>query len=185
MDIPPGFLPLSPLAMPCGRRAAASPAVPALAAVSPRRRGAAPTAMAGGDEQPRREGGRAASATAAAAALLLGLVLPSPLRRGGGSPSPVVGGVGAVAQADAKAAKHGAGVPVVMVKGAQRKGVRAASRAIWGSVEGKAAALFGEVGAGRFGLGWSNRGAIRWGWELSIAGVGQDCASLSVCICGM
>ncbi|GAB0493237.1 hypothetical protein MMPV_004513 [Pyropia vietnamensis] len=114
--------------MPCGRRTAASAAAPASAAVSFRRRGAAPTALAnsGGAGEPRREGGHAASASAAAAAaaaLLLGLVLPSPLRRGGGSPRPAEGGVGVMAQVDAEAAKRGAGMSVVMVKGAQRKGL--------------------------------------------------------------
>lgn len=133
MAAPPCFLPLSPLAMPCGRRAAAYATSPASSAVvSPRRRGA-PIASADGDGEARREGGRVPAAAAAAASLLLGLVLPSPLRHGGGSAIRAWGNGGeVVAQADAEAAKRAAGVPVVMVKGAQRKGVRAALRSVEG-----------------------------------------------------
>jgi len=56
-------------------------------------------------------------------ALLVGLVLPSPVRRGG----PAVGPGGVVTEATkegAEAVKGPGGVPVVMVKGTQRKGVR-------------------------------------------------------------
>lgn len=67
-----------------------------------------------------------------------------------------------VAQAGAEAAKRGLGVPVVMVKGAQRKGVRVDMRAMLGWV----------VGGSRDVIGWGWEVQFMWGATVGLFGGG-------------
>ncbi|OSX70936.1 hypothetical protein BU14_0626s0004 [Porphyra umbilicalis] len=120
MATPSAFLPLSPLAVPSDRRAVAARSgagAGVWAPSAPRRAALSATAGGGGGREPRRSD----AALAAAMALLVGLVLPSPVRRGGPAVGPS-GGVAAATKEGAEAAGGPGGVPVVMVKGTQRKG---------------------------------------------------------------
>lgn len=106
--------------------------------------------------------------------------------------------MGVVAEADAEAAKRGAGVPVVMVKGAQRKGVRAAPLAMWGCVGLEAAAPIDGAGSLRAGevrhdceygtllvmtvIGWT--GGVHPVLHTVSASSGSDMIGLVFCACG-